>query len=92
MKKFRFALLALGVAAITFAFTPSSSSKNGPTAILYAFSPVGTYLGSAPDTMTLKNQLCPGANQIICARVWTDKTPDNQPSGTLIGEIKKPNQ
>jgi hypothetical protein len=92
MKKFRFALLALGVAAITFAFTPSPVSKNGPTATVYAFDGSGIFIQSAPDTMTLKRNLCPGANQILCAEVWTDKTPSGEPTGTHLGTIRKPQQ
>lgn len=89
MKKFRFVLLALGVAAGTFAFTPSSSKQD--TAItLYAFSPSGTLLGSAPDTATIKDTHCPGANMQVCAQVWTSKTADNQPAGTHYATIKKP--
>lgn len=93
MKKFRFLLLALGVAAITFAFTPSSPSKNGPTATVYAFNPItGVFLGSGADSAALKTALCPGANQVMCAEVWSSKTPDNQPAGTHLANIKKPQQ
>ncbi|MBX2924118.1 MAG: hypothetical protein KF746_18100 [Chitinophagaceae bacterium] len=90
MKKFRFALLALGVAAVTFAFTPTSSSKKAPTATVYAFSNTGMYLGSATDTTSLKNTLCPGANEIFCAQVWTQKTAQDKPAGTRLPDIKKP--
>lgn len=90
MRKLRFVLLALGVAAITFAFTPSSASKKSPTATVYAFTPSGVFLGNAPDTTTIKNTLCPGACIVVCAQVWSSKTVDNQPAGTHIATIKKP--
>jgi hypothetical protein len=90
MKRFRLVLLALGVAVITFAFTPFSTSEKGPTATVYAFSLSGTFLGSAPDIATVKNSLCPGSDVIACAQVWSSKTIDNHPDGIFLATIKKP--
>ncbi|MBW7941212.1 MAG: hypothetical protein H3C64_02190 [Candidatus Kuenenia stuttgartiensis] len=90
MKKFRFVLLALAVAAVSFAFTPSLVSPKGPTAMVYAFTPEGVYLGSASDVTALKNTLCPGADRVKCAQVWTSKTIDDLPAGTQLPDIKKP--
>ncbi|MCO5239436.1 MAG: hypothetical protein M9904_05225 [Chitinophagaceae bacterium] len=90
MKKIGFALLALVVAAITFAFTTSPSSQEAPTATVYAFDASGNFIDSASDTMTLKSKLCPGINRVFCAEVWSAKTPDNQPAGTHITDLKKP--
>lgn len=90
MKKIRFVLLALGVTVITFAFAPSQASKKGPTATVYAFTSSGVFLGSAPDTATVKSILCPGANRVECAYVWSSKTVDNEPAGIVIAIIKKP--
>jgi hypothetical protein len=88
MKKSRFVLLALAVSIFTFAFTPKP--QKAPLATVYAFTLSGTFLGSAPDTTTVKNTLCPGANDIACAEVWSSKTIDNKPAGILITTIKKP--
>ena len=89
MKKFRFALLALAVSAITFAFTPSSAK--GPTATVYAFNyTTGAYMGSGSSTAALKAAFCPGANTQFCARVYNDKTAQDEPIGPVVDVIKKP--
>lgn len=90
MKKSRFALLALGVLAATLAFTPSSTSKKESAITFYAFNSAGVYMGSSVDSVELKNLLCPGANRVLCAQLWSAKTPDNQPDGFFIANIKKP--
>lgn len=88
MKKFRFALLALAVSAITFAFTPSPAK--GPTATLYAFNMTGAYLGSGPSIAALKAAFCPGADQQNCALVYNAIDAQNQPVGAPIATIRKP--
>ncbi|HTN05691.1 hypothetical protein [Agriterribacter sp.] len=88
MKKFRFALLALAVSTITFAFTPSS--PNASLATVYGFTPSGVFLGSAASVSILKSSHCPGADEIVCAQVWTSMTEDGQPAGTRLPDIKKP--
>lgn len=90
MKKFRFALLALIVAAITFAFTPKPLSLKAPAATVYAFAPNGTFLGSAPNIAAVKSALCPGANDVVCAEVWSSKTVENEPAGIFLGTVKRP--
>ncbi|MBX2924117.1 MAG: hypothetical protein KF746_18095 [Chitinophagaceae bacterium] len=89
MKKFRFALLALGVAAITFAFTPAQSPSKTPAAMMYVFNASGVLIGTAPSTEILKTVLCPGSDQIFCAQIWTSKTIDNHPAGIRVADIKK---
>ena len=89
MKKFRFALLALGVAVISFAFSPST--KVSSFATVYAFDSDGNFMGSAISESALKNQLCPGADQILCAEVWTSKAANGEPAGTRLEDIQKPN-
>ncbi len=89
MKKFRFALLALAVSAITFAFTPSSAK--GPTATLYAFNyTTGTYMGSGASVAALKAAFCPGADDQFCARVYNAIDAQNRPVGPVVDLIKKP--
>lgn len=89
MKKFRFALLALAVSAITFAFTKAPAK--GPTATLYAFNyTTGAYMGSGSSVAALKSAHCPGADLQNCARVYDDKTAQNQPAGSLVAIILKP--
>lgn len=90
MKKIGFALLALVVAAITFAFTTSPSSQEAPTATVYAFDASGVYIGSGADITAIKNSHCPGDDMIFCAEVWSGKTPQNLPAGRRLGEVKKP--
>lgn len=86
MKKFRFVLLALGVAAITFAFTPSPERNTLTT--VYAFTlNEGELLGSG-EYSVLDDEICPG-NSIDCAQVWTSKTVDDQPAGTRLANMKK---
>jgi hypothetical protein len=89
MKKFRFVLLALGVAAITFAFTPST--EKAPTSTVYAFSATGTLMGSAASESILKEDLCHGPNQQFCTQVWTAKDSLDRPAGTRLTDIQKPN-
>ncbi|HRO46341.1 hypothetical protein [Agriterribacter sp.] len=88
MKKFRFVLLALAVSAITFAFT--ASPEKASFADVHAFTSTGIYIDSAPDVMTLKNDNCPGSDQVFCAQVWTQKTAQNKPAGTRLPDILKP--
>lgn len=90
MKKYRFALLALTVSAITFAFTPSDLSKKTSMSTVYAFSSSGILMDSAGTRAELKSRLCPGADQIFCAEVWTSKTVNNEPAGTQLQDLQKP--
>ena len=90
MKKFRFALLALGVAAMAFAFTPSPSTKKAPTASVYAFDSSGLLIDSAGSRDELKSRLCPGPDETFCAEVWTSKTINGEPAGTQLQDLKKP--
>ncbi len=88
MKRFRFALLALAVSAVTFAFTPAP--EKAPSATYYAFTATGVFIGSAASISALKTAHCPGANKIFCAQVWTGKSAQNQPAGTRMPDLKKP--
>lgn len=85
MKKFRFALLALVVAVFSFAFTTPQSTSTLST--VYAFDANGNFLGSG-EYATLDAQLCPGS-QVFCAQVWTSITPEEQPAGTRLEDMKK---
>jgi hypothetical protein len=89
MKKFRFLLLALGVAAVTFAFT--NAPKKSPLATYYAFDSAGVLLGSAATISSLKASLCPGADVKFCAQIWTGISAQNHPAGTQMADLKKPN-
>lgn len=88
MKKFRFVLLALAVAAVSFAFTPSPQEVT--LSSVYAFTASGVYLGSASSTTALKNTLCTGDDETFCAQIWTLKTSTNEPAGTRLEDMKKP--
>lgn len=88
MKKFRFTLLAFAIAAVTFAFTPSP--QNSSLATVYAFTPAGVFLSSASSVSILKAAHCPGADEVICAQVWTSMNEDEQPAGTRLPDIQKP--
>ena len=89
MKKLRFALLAIAVLALTFAFT-TAPEKTGPTATVYAFNTAGVYLGSANSLAALKASHCPGRDEVLCCRVYADKDAQDQPVGPLIAIIYKP--
>ncbi len=88
MKKFRFALLALVVSAATFAFTPAPEVSLFDT--VYAFDLNDDLIDSASSREELKNQLCPGDDEVFCAQVWTSKTIDNKPAGTQLANLEKP--
>lgn len=88
MKKFRFALLALGASVLTFAFTPSHNVAQFST--VYGFDLQGNLMDSASSEAELKAQLCPGVDEIVCAQVWTSLTVDEKPAGTRLPDIKKP--
>lgn len=91
MKKIGFALLALVVAAITFAFTKAPEKRENASAVTYyAFDATGTLLGSAGSTNALKSLLCPGANTNFCAQVWDSIDVNQQPAGLRQADIKKP--
>jgi len=89
MRKVRFALLALAVSALTFAFT--AAPEKASFATYYAFDVSGNLIGSASSISALKAAHCPGANQVFCAQVWTSKDAQNHPAGTRLEDLMKPN-
>lgn len=88
MKRSLFGLLALAVSALTFAFTPAP--EKAPSSMLYAFTASGAYLGSAPTFPMLKASICPGANIIFCAQVWTGINHLYQPHGSRMDDLMMP--